>query len=152
MDGFFKILENTSSELICTRLYVPKHRTLTYFLVYPKGPFLSFFSFTKNNFFSSSRLHTQRRRRWGGHVPPQVLGYQLTLFRPRGADYAHHITTGPPPQLFGRCGVSDTTYKFSPLFPCVRNSCDNKRGILNFLRKYVKTTRKNKIALALIEL
>jgi hypothetical protein len=32
----------------------------------------------------------------GGHVPPQVLGYQLTLFGPRGADYAHHITTGPP--------------------------------------------------------
>jgi hypothetical protein len=24
------------------------------------------------------------------------LGYQLTLFRPRGADYARHITTGPP--------------------------------------------------------
>ena len=30
----------------------------------------------------------------GGHVPPpQVLGYQLTLIGPRGADYAHHITT-----------------------------------------------------------
>ena len=41
----------------------------------------------------------------GGHVPPQVLGYQLTLFGPRGADYARHITTGPP-HLFGRCGVS----------------------------------------------
>ena len=26
----------------------------------------------------------------------QVLGYQLTLFGPRGADYARHITTGPP--------------------------------------------------------
>ena len=24
------------------------------------------------------------------------MGYQLTLFGPRGADYAHHITTGPP--------------------------------------------------------
>ena len=32
----------------------------------------------------------------GGHVPPQVLGYRLTLFGPRGADYARHITTGPP--------------------------------------------------------
>ena len=32
----------------------------------------------------------------GGHVPPQNLGYQLTLFGPRGADYARHITTGPP--------------------------------------------------------
>ena len=32
----------------------------------------------------------------GGHVPPQVLGYQLTLFGPRGADYARHITTCPP--------------------------------------------------------
>ena len=32
----------------------------------------------------------------GRHVPPQVLGYQLTLFGPRGADYARHITTGPP--------------------------------------------------------
>ena len=32
----------------------------------------------------------------GGHVLPQVLGYQLTLFGPRGADHARHITTGPP--------------------------------------------------------
>ena len=32
---------------------------------------------------------------------------QLTLFQPRGTDYAHHITTSPPPtQIFGRCGVS----------------------------------------------
>ena len=43
----------------------------------------------------------------GGHVPPQVLEYHLTLFGPRGADYARHITTGPPPHLFGRCGVSE---------------------------------------------
>ena len=28
--------------------------------------------------------------------PSQVLRYQLTLFGPRGADYARHITTGPP--------------------------------------------------------
>ena len=28
--------------------------------------------------------------------PPQVLGYQLTLFVPRGADYARHVTTCPP--------------------------------------------------------
>ena len=32
----------------------------------------------------------------GGAHAPQVLGYQLTLFGPRGADYAHHITTVPP--------------------------------------------------------
>jgi hypothetical protein len=32
----------------------------------------------------------------GGHVPPQVLGYQLTLFGPRGADYARHSTKCPP--------------------------------------------------------
>jgi hypothetical protein len=32
----------------------------------------------------------------GARAPPQVLGYQLTLFGPRGADYARHITTGPP--------------------------------------------------------
>ena len=37
----------------------------------------------------------QRRRRWGA-CAPQVLGYQFTLFGPRGADYARHITTGPP--------------------------------------------------------
>ena len=36
--------------------------------------------------------------RAGGYVPPpQVLGYQLTLFGPRRADYARHITTCPPP-------------------------------------------------------
>ena len=28
---------------------------------------------------------------------PQVLGYQLTLLGPRGADHALHITAGPPP-------------------------------------------------------
>ena len=33
-----------------------------------------------------------------GGPPTQVLGYQLTLFAPRGAGYA-------PPHLFGRCGV-----------------------------------------------
>ena len=40
----------------------------------------------------------QRCRRWGsrGASAPQVLGYQLTLFGPRGEDYARHITTGPP--------------------------------------------------------
>ena len=41
----------------------------------------------------------QGRRRWGGGGgawAPQVLGYQLTLFGPRGADYARHITTAPP--------------------------------------------------------
>ena len=33
----------------------------------------------------------------GGHLPPsQVLGYQLTLFGPRGTEYARHITAGPP--------------------------------------------------------
>jgi hypothetical protein len=40
----------------------------------------------------------------GACAPPQVLGYQLTLFGPRRADYARHITSAP--HLFGRCGVS----------------------------------------------
>ena len=43
-------------------------------------------------------------RRWG--AGGQVLGYQLTPFGPRGADYARHITTCPPPHLLGWCGVS----------------------------------------------
>ena len=52
------------------------------------------------------RLFFCKKRTWtslgaetpevGGHMPPQVLGYQLTLFGPRGADYARHITTCPP--------------------------------------------------------
>ena len=50
-------------------------------------------------------LLTYRDAGGGG---PQVLGYQLTLFEPWGADYARHITSAPPPHLFGRCGVSDT--------------------------------------------
>ena len=33
----------------------------------------------------------------GGGGPGGHFGYQLTLFGPRGADYARHITTGPPP-------------------------------------------------------
>ena len=67
---------------------------------------------TENCIDSSVKI-LQRRRRWGGRggmcppPPPHVLGYQLTLFGPRGADYARHITTAPPPpHLFGRCGVS----------------------------------------------
>jgi hypothetical protein len=33
----------------------------------------------------------------GGHVPPpKILGCHYPLFGPRGADYARHITTGPP--------------------------------------------------------
>ena len=35
-----------------------------------------------------------------------VLGYQLTLFGPRGADYARHITTGPSIFLDDAAGVS----------------------------------------------
>ena len=34
-----------------------------------------------------------------GQEPPHVLGYQLPLFGPRAADYAHHITTCPPPSF-----------------------------------------------------
>ena len=37
--------------------------------------------------------------RGGGVYAPQLLGYQLTLFGPRGVDYARHITTGPPISL-----------------------------------------------------
>ena len=51
------------------------------------------FNFPFEGFFWF-HFECQRRRRWG--APPQVLGYQLTLFGPRGADYAPHITTGPP--------------------------------------------------------
>ena len=56
--------------------------------------------------FRILKVHTKTIRdaggggRQGGHVPPQVLGYQLTLFGPRGADYACHITSAPP-HLFG---------------------------------------------------
>jgi hypothetical protein len=36
------------------------------------------------------------------------MGCQLTLFGPRGTDYASPITTAPPPpHIFGRRGVSD---------------------------------------------
>ena len=46
-------------------------------------------------FFLNDTAETPEVVEQGGHVPPQVLGYQLTLFEPRGADYARHITTGP---------------------------------------------------------
>ena len=29
----------------------------------------------------------------------QILADQLTLFKPEQADYAHHITSAPPPDL-----------------------------------------------------
>ena len=37
----------------------------------------------------------------GGAMDPQILIDQLTLYQPRGegADYAHHITTCPPPEF-----------------------------------------------------
>ena len=51
----------------------------------------------------------------GGHVPPQVLGYQLTLFGPRGADYARYITTCPPIFL-GDAAFLIITYSFELKF------------------------------------
>ena len=42
-------------------------------------------------------------------MPPRNLGYQLTLFGPKGADYARNITTAPLPHIFGQCGVSVST-------------------------------------------
>ena len=45
----------------------------------------------------------------GGMCPPQVLGYQLTLFGPRGADYARHITSCPP--IFSDCAAFLAVYK-----------------------------------------
>ena len=39
--------------------------------------------------------------------PPQDLGYQLTLFGPRGADYARHITTCPPIFLDDAASLTD---------------------------------------------
>ena len=40
----------------------------------------------------------------GGQVPPQVLGYQLTLFGPRGQIMSAILLRAP--HLFGRCSVS----------------------------------------------
>ena len=56
----------------------------------------------------------------------EVLGYQLTLFGPRGADYARHITTGPPIflhdgasllgiQTYGRFLISNSNRSFKLL-------------------------------------
>ena len=59
----------------------------------------------KDESMSRNSNNEQRRRRWGA-CAPQVLGYQLTLFRPRGIDNAYHITNGPP-RLFGQCGISE---------------------------------------------
>ena len=53
----------------------------------------------------------------GGHLLPQVLGYQLTLFGPMGAEYARHITTCPP--IF-----SDDAASLSSIWTCrISNSC-----------------------------
>ena len=46
------------------------------------------------------------------HVPPQVLGYQLTLLGSRGADYARRITTGPPIILDNAASLEDIQKSF----------------------------------------
>ena len=55
----------------------------------------------KHNFFGYLKITQPCSSRDAGGV----LAYELTLFGPRGADYARNITTAPP-HLFGRCGVS----------------------------------------------
>ena len=42
----------------------------------------------------------------GGARAPPSFGISVNPIRTKGADYARHITTVPPPHLFGRCGVS----------------------------------------------
>ena len=44
----------------------------------------------------------------GACAPPQVLGYQLTLFGPRGQIMPVILLV--PPHIFGRCGVSVVKY------------------------------------------
>ena len=45
---------------------------------------------------------------WGAGVPGYDLADQLTLYQPRGADYAHNINTGTP-------GFSDLSTFYSPV-------------------------------------
>ena len=54
----------------------------------------------------------------GGHAPsPQVLGYQLTLFGPSGADYAPHITSGPPIFLYDAAPLRSKLQNRWEIFP-----------------------------------
>ena len=76
-------------------------------------------------FKNQSKFTTEYRDAGGGGAggacaPPQVLGYQLTLFRPRVADYARHITTGHPIFLDDAASlnsllVPSPTFTFWPL-------------------------------------
>jgi hypothetical protein len=51
---------------------------------------------------SAAVIDSYQGRRKG----PHFLADQLTLFQPGGADYAHHIITGPlPPQIFSPSGI-----------------------------------------------
>jgi hypothetical protein len=72
----------------------------------------------------------------GGHVPPNVLGYQLTLFRQRGADY--ELCYYWPPHPFGWCGVAAQYLVF-------RISNDNiipiSKGLKFKIRNYYKKGR-----------
>ena len=52
----------------------------------------------------------------GGTCPPPVLGHQVTLFGPRGADYAQLITTGPPRLLDDSASLSTHIYSIVFIF------------------------------------
>ena len=53
----------------------------------------------------------------GGACAPQVLGYQLTLFGPRGADYARHIASAPSPSFWTMRRLYGLTVLCLVLFP-----------------------------------
>ena len=54
----------------------------------------------ETSFYSYRKCSMEAGMSEPGMPPPQILTDQLTPFKPRGTDYAHHITNAPlPPPL-----------------------------------------------------
>ena len=51
-------------------------------------------------FFSDSIDMTEKPEVGGGACAPPSFGISVNPIRTKGADYARHITTGPPPPNF----------------------------------------------------
>ena len=69
-----------------------------------KNPIATFFPRNKNLY---RYIYIQGRRKGGGGIALQFWANQLTLFQPGGADYARHINTVSPPQIFVPYAASD---------------------------------------------
>ena len=92
MDGFFRILEMTSSELICTRLYESEIRDTVLFSLHKTLQWYKRFTFA---IYFQWRPKCWRVNSIFPCWPSTNWSKKLTLSQPRGTDYAYIIILAP---------------------------------------------------------